>query len=582
MGTNRIERGLRRARHAPLVAHAALLATIMLALLPFVGWRGVLSTDEGAAITEARSLSRDGDFGVANPFPAADPTGASFAFEKSAVTTGGFAPLPKKPTYPVLLAIADRFAGTPGMIAISIAGTLAAAVLAARIGRRLDPALELTTFWLTGLASPLFVDGYLVLAHTLAAALCTAATLMTARVLGDHRIRPRLLVGVAGLIALAVLVRAEATLFGVALALAALIVGWRLENRPLVRIAPAVFVGTVLGFALDRTWANKAFGPGLPSSASRSTAAEASSFVADRARGFLITWLRPGYGEIGAAGILLVLVVVIGVMAARELRVATPNPHAVRILAGTVVVLAVARLFVPGPSPQLVPGLVIAFPAAVWAVFGLDRTIFRTDLTLLLGSTAVLFALAVVMTQYAIGGGFEWGGRYFALALPCVTPIAALGLRGLRHRADVATAKVCVAAVVIPTLVLAFLGIDAVRTNRADWNTFIGEVVAAADATDPGDGGKPVVITTEPEAPRAAWASFDDDRWLLVPDSEVPRMLARLHTVGVSELVLLTRGANLERAIEASPYEIAGTPRRATGEEWWLPTLVVHADSAGR
>ena len=96
----------------------------MMVLLPVIGWHGVVSSDEGAAIAQAQSFSDDGDFGVPNPFPAADPAGSAFEFEKSARTDGGFAPLPKRPAYTVLLGVADRLAGVPGMLLVSIFGTV--------------------------------------------------------------------------------------------------------------------------------------------------------------------------------------------------------------------------------------------------------------------------------------------------------------------------------------------------------------------------------------------------------------------------------------------------------------------------
>ena len=89
--------------------------------------------------------------------------------------------LAKHPLYPVLLAAADRLGGVTGMVLLSLAGTVAAAGLAAVLARRLDPALVRPDLWMVGLASPLLFDGFLVIAHTLGAALAAAAVLLALR-----------------------------------------------------------------------------------------------------------------------------------------------------------------------------------------------------------------------------------------------------------------------------------------------------------------------------------------------------------------------------------------------------------------
>jgi hypothetical protein len=220
-----------------------------------------------------------------------------------------------------------------------------------------------------------------------------------------------------------------------------------------------------------------------------------------------------------------------------------------------------------------VPGLIVAFPLVTWGLAGLDRAVFRKDLAALLASTGAVFAMAVVATQYAIGGGFEWGGRYFAIGLPCATPLAAAGLHRLRERLDGATARRCMTAAAAATLVLAGIGIGAVRTNRRDWHAFTTAVVAAADHTDPGDGGPSIVLTTEPEPPRAAWRELPQDRWLLVADDEVATMLDRLGGLGIREVLLLTRGGTLQRSIARSPYEVVDGPVRVSDDDWWMPVL---------
>ncbi|MGK3945884.1 hypothetical protein ABK046_47005, partial [Streptomyces caeruleatus] len=84
----------------------------------------------------------------------------------------------------------------------------------------------------TGLATPLVFDAWLVIAHSLGAALAGLAVLAALRV-DEGRGWPAVL-GTAGAVAGSVLLRNEAVLFGVALGLTAIGVGALRRRRPLV------------------------------------------------------------------------------------------------------------------------------------------------------------------------------------------------------------------------------------------------------------------------------------------------------------------------------------------------------------
>src|SRR5690349_20478429 len=139
--------GLRRIAQAPLAAHAAALAIVLVALLPIIGTTGQFSADEGAAIAQARQLSRGDGWTVPDSFSQADPDGSAFPYELSSHGGDRYAPFSKHPVYPALLAPADRVLGNTGMLLWSIGGTVAAAVLTALLARRLDPALAVPAFW---------------------------------------------------------------------------------------------------------------------------------------------------------------------------------------------------------------------------------------------------------------------------------------------------------------------------------------------------------------------------------------------------------------------------------------------------
>lgn len=556
---------------APLGAHVVALAVVMLALLPVVGWHGVLSTDEGAAMAQARAVSESGKFGIAHPFAAADQSGAVFPYEKSATADGGFAPLPKKPAYSALLAALYRVGGIPAMFILSLCGALVAATLTALIARQLDPSLGPLTFWLTGLASPLFTDGYLVIAHTIGAA-CSAGALLSIAVLIRTRRWGRSVLTTALALLLSVSFRAEAALFGLALAIGCASLAWRAKDRMMAAVGAIVLGATSAGVLLDRAAAHRLFGQPTSSVASVPTS-DGSGFLGERVRALLITWLRPNYGALGLSALLLTLVLLLGLMAARELRLPRPDLRTVRALAAGTAILACVRLAVPGPTPQLVPGLVVAFPIAAWGVAGLGRSDLHGALERLLVWTGASYTIAVLATQYGIGGGFEWGGRYFALGLPCLTPVAAIGLRRSWRRMDEATARMCATTSVVATVVLSTIGLTALHTNRDQWQDISRAVMAAAATTDPGDGGPPVVITTEPEAPRAAWKQVPEARWLLVPASQMPALMNRLEALEIEELVLLTRGGAITSILARTEYAIERPAATPAAGDWWLITV---------
>src|SRR5205823_12516208 len=119
---------IRRLLDAPLAAHAVGLVFVLLALLPVVGTASQFSADEGAAVAQAVQLERGEGWTTAHPFPAVDPSGDAYPFELSVRRGDRYAPFAKHPIYPVLLAGAYRVAGRLGMLLLSIAGTVVAAV----------------------------------------------------------------------------------------------------------------------------------------------------------------------------------------------------------------------------------------------------------------------------------------------------------------------------------------------------------------------------------------------------------------------------------------------------------------------
>lgn len=557
-----------------LFPHVVGLLLIMLIALPIVGWHGVVSSDEGAGIAQAQAIGEERSFFLPHPFPQADPTGAAFPLGAH-VTDAGFAPLAKKPAYTVTLALADLTAGVPGMLLLSIVGTVAAATSAALIAGHLNNGYRLITFWVTGLVSPLFTDGYLVIAHTVGAAFCGAAMLGALRAMERATVARLATIG-AGLI-IAIALRREAALFGAALAIA--LGGAAVINRDTrtTLATGAALGGTVAGYLLDRFLSAAAFGTGVDGLGELRGASSvmADGLVASKVKPFVTTWLSPNYGDLNGSGLLLLVLAAAGAGGALQLRRRDLRERTIRALAIAVIAIsaAIASLLATTQS-HLVPGLLPAFPLLVWGLVLLDRATLTIRSAQVLMLTGSLFAMAVLATQSAIGGGWEWGGRYFAVGLPAVTPLISAGLMRTRGRLNGETARACVTAVAASSLVLSVMGLASIRYFHDSWRDFVSSVSEVAYRTDPGDGGYPVVVSTEPELPRAAWSEMRHSRWLLVPEEEVIEMLERLSSLNIEEMVFVTKGDTTATAIRESPYAVKGeNPAPQDLDTWWVTTL---------
>jgi hypothetical protein len=524
---HRGRRRIRRAWARPLPVHLAILALVLLALVPLIGTGGSFSADEGAAILEARSLSRGDGWVVEHPVPEVDPTGAAYPLELSERGPRGTAPFAKHPLYALLLAGADRVGGVTAMVALSLLGTVAAAGLAALLAGRLDPALARPAVWAVGLGSPLLFDGFLVIAHTLGAAAAAAAVLAAAAAF--ERRKPALAVAVVPCVAVAVLLRSEAVFLGLGLAVAAGLVGLRRGHRA---VAAAVASGALLAAAGahlgEAAWIRHILG-GAGTGTGATLVPATSGLVSGRVDAFVLTWLRPSYQATPLADLALLTMVAAVTTAALVVRRLPARRRSIVALAGLASAAAVLALLV---APRnLVPGLLVACPLVAVGLVLADRRALAPTPALLGAVTAGVFALGVLATQYPTGGSGEWGGRYFALALPVALPVLLLAIRG--HGSP---ARFVAAALVVCSLAMAAMAVGGIRSTHR----FATGLVSAVDrAAGP---GRPVLVTTAPLAPRLAWPTFDRQRWLLSSPAGVGALVDRLRAAGVERFTFVARG----------------------------------------
>jgi hypothetical protein len=536
------------------------LALVLVALIPVVGTATSFSADEGAAILEARSLAAGRGWTVAHPLPRADPSGGSYPIELSERGPKGVAPFAKHPLYALLLSGADRVGGVTAMVLLSLAGTVAAAAMAAALAGRLDPALERPTVWTVGLASPLLLDGYLVIAHTLGAALAVTAVVVAARAIERQSLAAAVAVG--PLVAIAVLFRNEAVFFALGLAVAAAgfaLRGVRKARRPALVVAVSTAAAAVLVHVGEAAWTGHLLG-GRGGSVAGSIDNAGHGFVAGRIEAFVVTWLLPSYTARPVtllALLAMVAAVTVGGVAIRRRRSAAA--------AGAVAAIGSVVAVVTGPA-NIVPGLLVAFPVLLAGLLLVSRSTLATATARLAGVTASVFALCVLATQYATGGTGEWGGRYFALGLPVAVPVLLLGLRDRGRALGPGARRGAVAAMAICSLAMATMAVEGLRANHQDKGVLLAAIDRAGVAAEP--GGRAVVVTTAVALPRWAWASFDRQRWLLAGPSGLDALTGRLREAGVARFVFVARVRSGDRTRPPAATIVSQTG--ALGGRWQI------------
>jgi hypothetical protein len=515
-----------------LAAHAAALALLLIVLMPVIGTTTQFSADEGAAVAQAVNLERGDGWTIAHPFRAADPAGDAFPLEQSLRSGDRFAPFAQHPAYPALLAGALRVAGRAGTVLLSIAGTVAAAVLTALLARRLDRSLAVPALWVLGVASPLFFDSFVVIAHTIAAACAAAAVLCALRIIK----RPSALgwhLGLLLAIATGVVLRTEMLLFAIALS-----AGLILTRRPLRLLSWKLGAVPVIGAAVGLL-GNRLMLEAVVSASSGSTARlsnPSGGFIVNRILAFVITWLLPSY-SVGPDAAVLLVAVAAGTVAAFVARTRPSDHEGIRLFAVVAGVTGLGRLLL-GPGP--VPGLLLAFPLIAIGVVALGRRM-PSDPAPLYATTFVLFALAVLATQYAQGGAGEWGGRYFALGLPLLVPLLVYSVREARRHLDRKTAVIAAAGLITLSLAMSVLGVVTLRHFHRQDEALVAAIASTTSATAATDGGKPVVVSSDGAAARLAFTVLDRTRWLSVSADQLEVYGRRLRGLAVGPITFVTR-----------------------------------------
>lgn len=545
-----------------LARHAALLALVLVGTSLLVGTHGRYSADEGAVTITARRLAAGHGWLTPAPLPAADRGGHLYPLVSSAWGREGVSAYAKHPAYAVILSVAGGSASGWGMVAVSVFGTVLASVGAAVLARRLFAGGEILALWLVGVASPMFVDAQLLMAHTLAAAGAVGAVLavdLARRSSGARRWAWLATVGVA--VAATVLLRTEGVVFGVALAIACVLSGrWPTRRASAddgarhvrafdLLLAGSAAAGVAVAVVVERAWFRSIVGTPV-ADPSRGVPLGAGGFLNGRVHAFVLTMLRPAYGT-GAGSILLVLalgLLLLSLVAALRRR---PDLRASGVLVAAAGVVVLVRAV--AVEPDGVPGLLVAFPLGWAGLVAAGRSSVADERRRLVAVTVGLFVIAVAATQYAVGGGVEWGGRYFALAIPLVAPAAAAGIRSVGARMDGAVRRIAGAGLVAMAVGLAVLGVRELHDTGSAADDFYAHLPTATA----GLGHGPVIVTTDVLLPRLAGRTFEQDRWLLADREHPDRdLVARLRAAGIRRFVLVTDDPAADAPLVAGAHRL--------------------------
>jgi hypothetical protein len=524
----------------PLAAHVVALALVLAIGLVVTGPRVAYSSDEGVAVLQARML-RDGQGWLYHsPLRRIDPEDEARPFVRGDLGSKGVAPYAKHPLYPVVLAGFDAVGGDTGMHVAGALGTLLAALLAALLARSLGSRLDRVVLWLVAVASPLFFDSYVVLAHSLAAAAVAAGVLLAVLALRPGRGPRRRALAAGSMLAcltVASMLRTEALFVGPAVAAACVVVALaqRVPWRRAVIVGAAAVVASALAWGIDRTWSRAILGtprPGVPNAAP-------ASWLAGRWDAFHTTWLQASYAGGRSGDLALELGATLFALAALLLHRRDDRRTWVAAAVVAAALCYVVRLIV-GPVGS-VPGLALAFPAGWFLLWAAGRRIADDIAAPVLAVVAGAVTFAVLVTQYAIGGGVEWGGRYFAIMLPIAVPVLTFAAAPVVVRHGRELARIVVAALVIASLAATLTAVEALRTGHRHTADVLDAIAQDASRTGTSGGlARPVVVTTNRLLPQIDYRDFGHYDWVAVDANHLERSAQRLVDLGVREVVLVT------------------------------------------
>lgn len=492
--------------------------TLIVAMF-MVGTSSFVFVDEGALLGQIEVRDR-GAWTVQDPAPDVDFDERLVPMIRSEVIDGGYAPYVKHPLY---VEITRTLHGIGGITAIRLFVTMS--VLCAGAGswalcHRHPRAVAATAFWITVLASPLLFDAQLLIAHGPAAGI--AAWMLVAL---DRHVGTRLWAEVALAIGLGSLIRSEFVLLGLCVAVVMGVRGLLKRSLDIVTGASAG-IAAVGVYLLEPRWTRSLIGETVGLQVLSSASGEGAS-------AFLDTFRRTLAGTVSSvrgfpSTDVLLVAIALGVVALVLLRVGR-DPG----LAILPAVLAMASSVAFLVEPTMASGFLVGFPMFFLLLLPSGGPGHRAGDLQWIPYVVSLFALAILATQYSDIGGFEWGWRYFAIALPAITPFLAVRIVATWKRVD-QKGRLALSAVVIAFSLIPVAGLrEASRLIdlTANFESAIEEELQPADVD--------LFITVSRPLGRFAYDLSLSGRLALVEEDSIDELVAVLADEGLRRVMVI-------------------------------------------
>lgn len=491
--------------------------------LAVAGIDSSVTVDDGFYQQPVTSLRTEGEWSFDYVLAEVDDEGAAAQWSVGSWENGFFTNV-RRPLWLLGLTGADLLGGIPAqrllVLASGAAAVLAAAALARSLGSRRAAwiAAALTAM------SPLAFNALQFWAHAPAAAAFTMVLWTGLRVMESEVRVPSWVVG-AGLAGAAVTpaIRTDGGIYIVAVAAVTGLTGlvrrrWGIAAYGAV--LGVVAIGSHVGSAYASAWITGGPTPDAGGPAARTLVTRGSTTVASRLEGSLETFVSGVYSNAATYGLLLAALLACA-YAATLVRRGEHGPAA-GVLGVAGVLWFVRAVVEPG---DFATGLLGAWPVVV-LVFA-EPLRERSASEKRVAAILTLAFVGVAATQYDVGGGLNWGGRFVSAALPALAMLLAATLSRLRMQPRGAL------------LLSAALGLAAVVTVAsfaADWQLRTGHD-QQLDALEAADVDLPVVTSSQ-ALPNIAWRMYPDVRFVWVRDDvQAEVVVERLRDAGYDSVV---------------------------------------------
>ena len=509
----------------PLAFLAVLSVAVVAAWFALVSAGTSVTSDDGAYAVQAIQVTDGDGWSVPHALADVDPDGRTYPFVNSTITEDGFFPGGRSAVWVELLASTHGALGLVGFRSLPAIGLAMAAVAAAHVSGRIHGPSARLPAGLLVLASPVLFDALQLWAH---APVVGAIAVLLACAVGPASSSVRwskVLVGSAAA-SLASALRPDGLIFALAVVAVCGVVALRARSVGRIAAAGAFGAAAMAGYAASALYARSVVGSAeaVGATSIRSEASGVAGFVGSRVSGALHTFVSAWGDPVGV----VVAVLAVAVVGAAVAGVRRGDTREATVLVGVACAIWIVRISVMPDAPA--SGLLGAWPIVLLVLVRRWRDLAEQERQL--AAIIGVASFGVLVTQYSIGGGLNWGGRFVAPAIPALAVLVVGALQSLpRGQGEAALRRSVVALAAV--LVIGSLAFDA--TYRARHR----EMVDAAQSLD----GR-IVVTSIDALPRLAWRLHPGVQWLVLPpdpDEEEPAgtLLELLQRQGIERVQLL-------------------------------------------